>query len=623
MSHSPQRDAPYAAEVAAAGKTGNYARALRLLAKRRLSISYAEPYLAATVASTQAYVYCNGTLVYYRNRNKHRTLHILDLHGASDTEIVVDIRALLDKAVHESRGTASYKFVPVHYANGIVTCRYTHDKSIPASWLVVFSLREHWTLSHPLESVYKLFARNNERHLCFGTYSHREEDGHRRWALRTCNLETQTWDAPKIILMDMAGSDLGSTISFEIYDNFFYGLSNMETFDADGTDYSSYYYCFRFPLGHATRSQIPSKASLWRRKNAEGALDDRFTSLQLTKDVATGRLSIVESRKEWLVGKSGARRTYYTMSLRFPGEKEDGGGGNDASSSIHKGDQPIADTAAATTGGMTSNDSSSSHQNDEPDGNISVTAGPAKKPAKLGPLSRSPHDVHIGDKSSAILLHTDSKTIIRSYHPECSTFVDVVDDHPADDPGTQRIRIRAGPRRLKPLDSQGVAGPVADAKYPEEDIERLYRGGSVTYWPPEAGPDRSEPWLDRLSLMLNPPTHPGYSGGTSDDRSVLIATGPGKGALRRLIFISFDPSIRFSGVSPARGMAQGTAPQDGPTGDRGEPEMSTVAGKGKEEAQWGYPTSGGGTCTSAEAGDWISREPAWYRSMADGIDFSF
>ena len=554
----------------------------------------------ATVAEAHSYIYCNGTLVYTQNKPDKRTLRILDLHGSAETETVVDIRALLDEAVPESRGTRKYKFYPIHYANDIVTCRYTHDKSVPASWLVVFHVREYWTLHHELESIYKLFVRNNERHLIFGTHSHRGDDGHRRWVLSSCNLQTQTWDTPKIFLMDMAGSDLGSTISFDIFNNYFYGLSNLETFDDDGADYSSYYYCFRFPLGHPARVEIPDRPSLWRRENAEGSLDDRWTSLCLEMDDRTGRPKIVESRKEWRYGKRGAQRTYYAQELPFP--VDDGAGCEPSSSS----------------------------QSEQSETDITITTGEARKPVELGFLSRRAHNVHPGDNSSVMLLHTLSKTLIRSYNYSCSTFLDVVDE--ADDPGTQRLRIRAGRRRPKPLDQQGGAGAVADAKYPEEDIERLYRGGSVASWPPEPdAPGRTEAWRGPLSRLLNPSSHLGYAPGLGDNKSLILASGPGNGAFRRLTFVGFDSCVRLPGLASARGVVgegketQGAIPVQ-PDGHGAQ----TNTGKGRERATQGYPTRlpASDACDRAikrgkPLRSWVSIEPGLYQTFPDGLDFSF
>ncbi|KAH8754994.1 hypothetical protein F5883DRAFT_687217 [Diaporthe sp. PMI_573] len=61
---------------------------------------------------------------------------------SSGEETIVDVRALLDEAIAESRGAQKYKFQNLHYAEGIVSCLYTHSRHIVESWLVVFSVRE-------------------------------------------------------------------------------------------------------------------------------------------------------------------------------------------------------------------------------------------------------------------------------------------------------------------------------------------------------------------------------------------------------------------------------------------------------------------------------------------------
>ncbi|KAK3942939.1 hypothetical protein QBC46DRAFT_338915 [Diplogelasinospora grovesii] len=97
-----------------------------------------------------------------------------------------------------------------------------------------------------------------------------------------------------------AGSDIRSTICFEIIDGYFYGLSNQTTFKVTGTDLMSYYVCFRFPLNPRGFYEIKQAARkrMWRRRHAEGVIDDRWTSLRIFKDERTGMLKVIESRKE-------------------------------------------------------------------------------------------------------------------------------------------------------------------------------------------------------------------------------------------------------------------------------------------------------------------------------------
>ena len=97
-------------------------------------------------------------------------------------------------------------------------------------------------------------------------------------------------------------------------------------------------------------------------------------------DDRTGRPKIVESRKEWRYGKRGAQRTYYAQELPFP--VDDGAGCEPSSSS----------------------------QSEQSETDITITTGEARKPVELGFLSRRAHNVHPGDNSSVMLLHTLSKT---------------------------------------------------------------------------------------------------------------------------------------------------------------------------------------------------------------------
>ncbi len=197
----------------------SYARALRRLAKRKEAIASVEPFLVAIVAVGDSFLYIDGKLLYILDRN----LRILDLHNSGETELVIPIRTLLDDSLEESLGTAKYKFYLVHYADGIVSCRYTHSNPETESWLIAFDPHQSWVLTHPLVSTYKLFVRNTRDYLYYGTHSDFGDDGFRRWALKGYSFAEDRWSQDWIHLSEMVGSDIGNNVCFEIFDNCFYG----------------------------------------------------------------------------------------------------------------------------------------------------------------------------------------------------------------------------------------------------------------------------------------------------------------------------------------------------------------------------------------------------------------
>lgn len=77
----------------------------------------------------------------------------------------------------------------------------------------------------------------------------------------------------------------------------------------------------------------------------------------------------------------------------------------------------------------------------------------------------------------------------------------------------------------------------------------IYRPSTLRYWPDQAQTEQFGPEISyEIDKVLNPPAHTGNLSGTWDDRSLLYATGGGRGGLRAIVFIGFDPGIRLRGM---------------------------------------------------------------------------
>jgi hypothetical protein len=605
-----QAKASFAAEVASAEASGgSWSAALRQLAQRRLSLASAKPFLAAIIAVGQSYIYTNGTLVYIVNR----TIRILDLDGSSSTEQVVSMRDVLDVAVPETLGTRRYKLYLLHFANDIVSCRYTHANPDIETWLLFFSISGKWARSHRLESFNKLFVRNNQDYLYFGTYSSAEN--RRQWILSGFDLRREKWFDRRVHLPDMIGSEMDNNVSFEILDNYFYGISNQTHVGYKGGDWLSFYRCFRFPVSDPTpeATQVPSRASLWRRLHEEGALDDRWTSLRLERDQVTGEIIIVESRKEWLFGKSSARRTYYKQPLTFlkPGEIE----AEDVSVERSRSEDDAYPGRSSTTRAGFVNGGASQG------GNLSALSESVI-------LSRDPHNVHPGDDSSKILSFTIGNTIIRSYYPAASVWLDLVNDPLEQKPGARRLRIRAGSRRLRANYEQVKSNePWGNSHYPEEEISRIFETNDVSHWPPDQHPDSVDPRLDELHNILNPPGYEGDIRGTWGHNGLIYATSSGEAnSMKLIVFLSFDSRIRLKGTKSWWGHPTGKGPS-GALSPRDSPEhadgMPISQGKGKMKAD----TAEDGNQSSCRLlnesihalPSWCHLEEAMYTQITSGI----
>ncbi|KAI6377853.1 hypothetical protein MCOR25_002374 [Pyricularia grisea] len=524
--HVAQSAAPSAPETRSAHASKEFARALRLIFKRRNAISSASPYLAAVVAdNAESFVYSNGVLCYISKG----LLRIRDLHNSAPTESVIDVGKVLNTDHNLSRTIGSkqnYSLHILHYANGFISCRYV-PKDSPASWLIVINPSQGSVLSHALASSRKIFVRNNDRFLYYGTHCDIAEDGSRRWALRGCNLLDGKWHGYLTHLPEMIGSEIGTNICFEIIDGYFYALANQALFEREEIRWTSYYTCVRFPVNQAKpkSTQLGTMKEIWRKFHSEGPIDDRWNFINLTKDERTGALAIVEGRREWRAGAS-ASRTYYTSELPFPSEM-----GNVSTASENAVPNYTAGSLSPNTASTSSTDSSCS---------------PADTDDDEAPTSRSPHMVHPGDTAATLPLLTLSNSLLRCYQSSCQTYLDLVNHGDSDK--RQGIRLRVGSRSLRPHSEIGLPITPIDENplYPDQQIKRLYKSAEIKFWPPTHWTNDSRNGRD-LYDILNPQTHRGDFTGMWDDRSMCYATG---GLSKTIIFISFDPSIRLAGIRP-------------------------------------------------------------------------
>ncbi|WQF76960.1 Putative F-box domain-containing protein [Colletotrichum destructivum] len=210
-------NAPYSADVQNAYSSKQYARCLRRLVKIQNAVATAAPYSTAIVAHADDFMYCDGMLCYTQG---YDTLRLLHLHGSADSEIVIDIRPLLLSIPGLAIEGSEFKFRPVHFACGIITCLYSTPKTGGQRHLIFIDVQQTRLLTaHRLESTSKLFARNNRECLYYGTHSVTRDDGFKRWVLRRFDICKEQWAADHLVLEDLVGSDIGSTVCFEIIDN--------------------------------------------------------------------------------------------------------------------------------------------------------------------------------------------------------------------------------------------------------------------------------------------------------------------------------------------------------------------------------------------------------------------
>ncbi|KAK2065215.1 hypothetical protein LY76DRAFT_672721 [Colletotrichum caudatum] len=515
-----ETNASYSAEVQNARTSKEYARSLRRLVKTQNAIAAAAPYSVALVAQADEYVYCDGMLCYTHG---HESLRLLHLHESAGSEIVIDIRSLLLSALGTDIRDSRCKFRPIHFACGIVTCLYSPPKSEGRSRLIILDLQQRRLLSaHRLESTSKLFVRNNSEHLYYGTHSLTGDDGFKRWALKRFDICKDQWDPGHLELENLVGSDIGATVCFELFGNYFYGLSSLNSFEVYENDWTSYYCGFRLPVGssRAEDMQLTSKHAMWRRQHDEGPIDDRWSTLRLEKDQATGVIVVLESRREWLVDECSSTRTSYQTALRFSNRHHSSGG-----------DSADSDSGSESDTGT----SEVSFFHPCPSGTIS-------QPKR----QRNESELHRGDDGFTTPAITLSQCFIRRYNYSCETFIDLVNDSEAADLMTRRLQLRCISRSSFAGNNHCLQETLAEGS--THAALQLSRLNKIAWWPPKIGVSQNDVRLAELDSLLNPKNHntQGLISGVVDDRSMVYAVGPSASRNKRsLVFLSFDPAIRL------------------------------------------------------------------------------
>ncbi|KAL7959557.1 hypothetical protein V8C34DRAFT_108706 [Trichoderma compactum] len=504
------------------GKTGEYDKALRRFIKRREALQMARPFHVLQVSSEALqFTYTNGALCYTTKQISpvyEHHLRVLALEGPSVKEVSIDIPNLIkDCDIPHFEETQPYQFRPLYHADGIVSCLYEQKKSLTSvRWLIIYSLEKGKILNaRSLLSTANIFVRNNCQYLYFGTKSYSSQ-GRRRWVLEGVSLKDPAWSARRTILWDLAGSEMGSTVCFEIFGNHLYGVSSQELagieeyeWDSPGHPIDSFYYAFRLPLGDPSKIQILPRSALWRRGATDGPIDDRWNHLQLGQDEKSGRVSIFETRKEWL--SSWSRRTCYRKQLFWPSIRENTDG--------HPDDRP-EDGCSDSWDSMAHDDSTTESS------------------------------VHRGDTGFSSSTFDFCNTPVRSYSPSCQAFVDIVTTTTAASPTSKRLRLRV---RRRPQEPRPTSESGHMPSSPTELADAVNDSGDqyVRLWPADLGEQGSEqPNQSRYHYcdeILNPEAHFDEVDWAMDER-VLVYSPKSLNRLdepRSIVLVSFDPGLHF------------------------------------------------------------------------------
>ncbi|OCK80578.1 hypothetical protein K432DRAFT_352755 [Lepidopterella palustris CBS 459.81] len=565
-----------------------YREAVQRIYERREAFAKALPYSARILGEGFAFTYRQGILCFASGKY----IRVLDIHSSSSPLRVINLSSVINATAGAGPSGAELKFSLLYYSDDIIAVHCESRSRSGNNWLLAISTKvdvpesQRVVAKVELESSSRLFVRHNASFIYWGTHSGTGTHGHHEWIIQGISIDGKhviPSDTRPLQLEEFVGSDIGSTVAFEIHEGYFYALSNQTSFDVEEVDWTSFYHCARFPLERPFRNALEVNTRIYRRQHAEGPINDSWTDLSLQVDEATNYLVIVESRREWLDGASKQYRTFYTQNITFPRRESSASTSPDASPSIGPsaaGPLPEDDPLVALLAS----------------GNNAHWAPFETRHARY---THPEYGVETDTARSFIL----ARTKFRAYSLSCSSFIDLVEDEkccaasasPCTGPC---LRLRIGSRRLAPLYSDeflhdsgaGKATGIQEAvSYPPlSGADDRFRYSRIKLWPPAAS---SCPCAARLHRILNP-SQPRESGhgktlvGVIDERSLIYMVRPGRDeeAVGPIVLVSFDREIGRLAVSNDDDMADSV--------------MGDDVSAGEEELHWRWEPGKSSACSS-------------------------
>ncbi|KIW76863.1 hypothetical protein Z517_09307 [Fonsecaea pedrosoi CBS 271.37] len=472
------------------------------------ALQQASPYSVCILAYTPNFIYSMGVLCY---TTSDFTLRILNFNDRRDTEQVFGREFFTGQVCIANREQAtidleSLKTMWVEsYADGIVVLQCSVGVNF-TRYILAVDIKKTSNPPRPRirlcvstkgPCTNKLFVRNNERFMVLGTNWGRETN--ETWFLEVYDLETSQQVNGEPLLLSDCGSRIGSTVSFTIYKDQFYAVTNQLS-----GEWTSYYGIITFSLRLGDPDPELTNHLIWRREHMDGPIDDTWTDLSFQIDYSTGELLVVEGRKEWGPEGGPLIRTYHTTPIRR------------------------ADLVPSN----------------EIDNSRRVPAG---------------RYIHAefrddGGEKEATKEYSRKKTKWNGYSFNAQTFVDfITDDFNVKGEWLPRERTK-----LRVVSRQESSPLVKDAVNPEdwvlrkpkrdpegremEDGERAFTANTISLWPPEDAPKDLQDMLHCKCFRRQD-----AKAVVGDEGIFLRAGGPGP-LNWSLVFICCDPTFGFQGM---------------------------------------------------------------------------
>jgi hypothetical protein len=445
---------------------------------------------------------------------------VADIRSTCGT-VRLNLTAVIQSILQSAFATSGCFKISMMYYSSRVLAVYVEAENRPnIGYIFAICVKEQPTSASRVITAFqiiassKLFVRHTDRYLYYGTHTGIGDDGHHKWEISGVSLDEKfplpETDRP-LLFEDFHGTDIGSTVAFEIYNDYFYGISNQGTFEVEEVDWTSFYHCVRFPLDKPITKEMQKDERVYRRQHAQGPIHDSWTDLSLQLSEYTNDVMILESRREWAQASSRQSRTFYTSRFQVRSKRSS------------KLSTPTEDDSAAVL--LPDNDlfvdllDSSNKPNWMP------------TPAQYSWM-RHPEFAKTETSPRSFIL---AKTKFRAYNHSCTSFLDLVeDDRCCNDPSKPGcLRLRVGSRHesslnIPPLDVKGK-GRADEAEFVFEDHVN-YRNSPVRMWPPPAS---RCPCSQRLHDIINPPlplgpSHARSVTGILDGRTLVYMVKPGR-----------------------------------------------------------------------------------------------
>ncbi|KAL9608281.1 MAG: hypothetical protein Q9167_006876 [Letrouitia subvulpina] len=490
-----------------------------------------------------SFLYREGFLSYLRGD----TIRILNVHAAAVQESVIELDWLCNQVLN------------VRTRNPVIQLNHLQSSVLSFTWtggqmtrhIICVDVRDGEIEDRLLRVIpfphSKFMIRNDSQFVYVGSHDGLSANGaHHEWIWQGFRFGDDGTHLPQLQIPDLAGTDLGQTVIFEIFDGYFYAISNESTFEDEEMDWCSYYHCYRFPIGDPKPGSL-QKTKIWRRQHKEGPINDSWTDLRLHKDENTGALVIVEGRREWSDGKPIQKRTFYHQVIPASFDEQ----------------------------GLQDNDEeqeSLEHDNQNP------TQNAIYNPAPTGPSEADPPYLHymIRDGSQQPAhprLDRDThpeyserppppfidnvmlaKSKFRTYNLNASAFFDLVIDDRLHSMRVHQIVLRIGSRvRASPLDERGLIHENhidrATGRRVDGSEERFIDRG-IKLWPPAEAPVALLNMLNSGPPSYGGRTRPSYAqlgeiSALADERSVVYLAKPSDAEVAKIVLVNFDPNVRY------------------------------------------------------------------------------